>query len=292
MLEFRDLTLNDKTWIEDILGKSGYISADSAFGTMYVWAKAYNLKIAKYKGFLFRFYHGKGYGFPLGQGDITEAIELLIEHAKSEGQKFSFVGISESSVNVLQNLMKERFLFEHTRDRDDYIYRTYDLINLKGKKYHSKRNHISKFLRNNNWEYENITEVNKHECISLVEEWFSESEHYENNNLYKEKEAILLAISKFDVLGFKGGIIRVEGRPVAFTIGEAINSAVFVVHFEKALAHYKEAYAVINNEFAKRVLSEYDFINREEDLGIEGLRRAKLSYHPITLLRKYRATLR
>lgn len=294
MIEFRNLCLSDKKWIDEILSRSGFISADSAFGTMYIWQEAYNLKVSKYKNFILRFYDKKeaSYGFPLGEGNLREAIELLIDHAKSKNISFNFIGISESAVNVLNELMPDRFLFEHIRDRDDYIYKTADLINLSGKKYHSKRNHISKFTRNNNWTYEDIKAENILKCERIAKEWYKENEVIQNEDLQKENEAIARAISNFSKLNFKGGIIHVGDKPVAFTMGEEINGHIFVVHFEKALARYSEAYTVINNEFAKRTLSSYDFINREEDLGLEGLRKAKLSYYPIILLKKYKATLR
>lgn len=294
MLEFREVTLDDKIWIDEILSKAGYISADSAFGTMYVWRKAYGLKVANYKGFLLRFYDGSeaGYGFPLGEGDLIGAVETLIEHAKSQNINFKFIGVSESSIHALESLMPGKFLFEHIRDRDDYIYKTDDLINLVGKKYHSKRNHISKFTRENNWKYEDINVSNLIDCKKLAQEWYEESTSEDSESLKKENEAIMLAISHFNELNFQGGIIKVDGKPVAFTMGEAISKDVFVVHFEKALNKYAEAYAVLNREFAKNGLSGYEFINREEDLGLKGLRRAKLSYHPIALLKKYKVTLR
>lgn len=294
MINFNELSLNDKIWIDKILNKSGFISSDSAFGTMYVWKEAYKLKVARYENFLLRFYDGiePGYGFPLGQGNLRNAIELLIEHAKSNKTDFRLIGISESSTSTLEKIMPGRFLFEHVRDKDDYIYRTSDLINLSGKKYHSKRNHISKFSRNNNWTYKDINETNIHEIKKLAEEWYAENTINENRDLQQERKAILLAIENFYALNFKGGFIRVDSKPVAFTVGEEINNDVFVIHFEKALKNYAEAYAVINNEFAKRVLWGCDFINREDDLGLEGLRKAKLSYYPIILLKKYTATLR
>lgn len=294
MIKFNELSLNDKIWIEKILNKSGFISSDSAFGTMYVWKKAYKLKVARYENFLLRFYDGTepGYAFPLGEGNLQNAIEILIEHAKSNKEDFRLIGISESAANTLEKIMPGRFLFRHVRDKDDYIYRTSDLINLSGKKYHSKRNHISKFSRKNNWKYEDINDTNINEIKKLAEEWYIENALNKNRDLQQEREAILLAIENFYVLNFKGGFIRVDGKPVAFTAGEEINKDVFVIHFEKALKNYAEAYTVINNEFAKRALWSYDFINREDDLGLEGLRRAKLSYYPIILLKKYEATLR
>ena len=294
MIKFNELSLNDKVWIDEILNKSGFISSDSAFGTMYVWNGTYKLKVARYENFLLRFYDGteSGYAFPLGEGNLQNAIEILIEHAKSNKEDFRLIGISESAANTLEKIMPGKFLVEHVRDKDDYIYRTSDLINLSGKKYHSKRNHISKFTRNNTWKYEDINETNIHEIKKLAEEWYIENTLNENKDLQQEREAILLAIENFYALNFKGGFIKVDGKPVAFTVGEEINKDVFVIHFEKALKNYAEAYAVINNEFAKRALRGYDFINREDDLGLEGLRRAKLSYYPIILLKKYTATLR
>ncbi len=294
MLEFLTPTLKDKQWAKSIFEDSGYISSDNAFGTAFIWKDVYNLKICKYNNFLLRLYEGKQtfYGFPLGKGDLKEVIEVLINDAQKRNIDFCFTGITASMILILNKIMPEKFIFSETRNTADYIYESKDLINLKGKKYHSKRNHISKFNNMFDFVYYNITNENINDCRVILEKWYDENEYKSNESLCKEKMALELALEYFNELEFSGGIIAIDKMPIAFTIGEKINNEVFVIHFEKALREYMTAYSVINNEFAKNNLCKYKYINREEDLGLAGLRKAKLSYHPQILLKKYDAFLR
>lgn len=294
MLQFLVPTLKDKQWLDPIFLNSGYIGADNAFGTIFVWKEAYNLKICKCDGFLLRIYDGKKifYGFPLGNGNLVKIIYKLMADAEQRHTTLSFMGLTSSMVSTLNSVMPNAFNFESTRDAADYIYNVNDLIELKGKKYHSKRNHISKFNRNYNFVYENINVNNMDECKIILEKWYEENNYKNNTSLCKEKLALKLAIENFKELNFIGGLIKVDDKPIAMAIGEKINNEVFVVHFEKALKSYLGAYAIINNEFARNTLKTYKFINREEDLGIDGLRKAKLSYHPHIILEKYNAFLR
>lgn len=294
MLEFLAPTIKDKQWARPIFLESGYISSDNAFGTAFIWKDVYNLKICKYNDFLLRLYEGPQtfYGFPLGVGNLKEVIEILIDDAKKRNISFCFTGITSSMISILNEIMPEKFIFNETRNTADYIYESKDLISLKGKKYHSKRNHISKFNNMFDFVYYNITDENIGDCKIILKKWYDENDYKNNESLCKEKKALELALEYFNELELVGGVIAVNNAPVAFTIGEKINDEVFVIHFEKALKEYMTAYSIINNEFAKNNLCKYKYINREEDLGLEGLRKAKLSYHPKILLKKYDAFLR
>ncbi len=294
MLEFLKPTLKDKQWAKPIFLSSGYMSSDNAFGTAFIWKDAYDLKICRHKDFLLRMY-GDGnitYGFPLGKGNFKDIINMLIDDAKERDEELSFVGLTKPMVSLLYEIMPEAFIFKSTRDTADYIYESSDLINLKGKKYHKKRNHISKFNTTYKFEYSDINKENIDDCRIILKQWYNESDYKNNESLLNEKAALELALDNFKELEFLGGIIKVEGLPVALTMGEKINDEVFVIHFEKALKDYRSVYAIINNEFAKYNLSDYKYINREEDLGLEGLRKAKMSYYPQIILEKYNATLR
>lgn len=186
-----------------------------------------------------------------------------------------------------------RFDAEPSRDDFDYIYNAQDLIELSGRKYHGKRNHISKFTRAfPDWQYEHIDDSNTEECINASLEWCKQNGCSENSPYRHELCAIHKALRERKSLGIIGGLIRIDGKVVALTLGERLNKDTFVTHFEKALGGFEEAYTLINREFAARSLGEYRYINREEDLGIEGLRKAKLSYKPAILLEKFNVTER
>lgn len=150
-------------------------------------------------------------------------------------------------------------------------------------KYHSKRNFISRFEKSYDWSYEGITSENLNLCRGISKRW-SDAHGYVD-----EEIALNCAFDNFEELGLLGGILYANHVPIAFTIGEKLNDEVFDVHFEKALSEYVGAFAMIRNQFVKNELVEYKFVNLEEDLGIEGLRKAKLSYHPVTLQVMYDA---
>lgn len=290
MLDFRAPRLEDQAWAAPILRDSGYIGSDGAFGTLFIWRGIYDCTICQWNGFLFRRFGG-AYALPLGQGDLKQAVEALRADAEERGEAFLLTGVSEQGVKQLEALFPGEFHFEADRNTADYVYNSADLAALPGKRYHGKRNHISKFERLYTWTYERLGEENLADCKALAKEWCVQYGCSEENGLDKENCALKETFQHYQALGFVGGMIRVEGKPVAFTIGEAINDQAFVVHFEKALSDFTGSYTIINREFVARELSGYQYVNREEDMGLEGLRKAKLSYHPAILLEKYNGKL-
>ncbi len=288
MLEFRLPELEDRAWLKPVLERSGHIGSEYAFGTMYIWRGAYHSKVCRVGDAVFRSY-GKealAYALPLG-GDLRTNVEIMMADASERGRDFRMTGLSQAGVQALEQAMPGRFTFVSDRDAADYIYLSEDLIQLAGKKYHGKRNHISKFERLYQWTYEDLSPQNMDECMALAREWCKQYGCSKENGLDKESCALRVTFDQFGELGFIGGMLRVDGKPVAFTIGEQINGEAFVVHFEKALGDYTGAYTMINREFCRRRLGAYRYINREEDMGLEGLRKAKLSYYPAILLEKY-----
>lgn len=293
MLEFHEPKIEDKKWVDDLLVRSDHLGCTYCFGTIFDWRKMYGTEIAKYKDTLI-IRSGKKkkvYSYPAGDFDVKEVFEVMIDDAHKNNSKFSVYGITTEQKDVLESTFPDKFNFEFDRDFCDYIYNSEDLINLSGKKYHGKRNHVSKFMRTyDNWTYETMTPDNINDCYEMAQKWYSLEDT--TNGLEDEKTALCEAFHNFAALEFKGGILKVDGEVIAFTLGEKLNSNTFCSHFEKALTEYTGAYTVINQEFAKNELSEYKYINREEDLGLEGLRKAKLSYKPAILLEKYSLTLR
>lgn len=217
--------------------------------------------------------------------DTKKAVEKISDYCANENIVPQFLIEDELAYSEFNNLFGNEYFIYEVRDAAEYIYRQSDLANLSGKKYHSKRNHIAAFTRKFNWQYEELSENNKNDFLAASDMWYDINSEKVNDDTLVEREGIRYLVENMSKFCVSGGLIRVDDKVVAITLGAPINENIFDVMFEKALPDYPGAYAVINNEFAKRIKNE--FINREEDLGIEGLRKAKLSYKPYMLLRKY-----
>lgn len=290
MLEFKKPEIEDKKWVDECLSFAHSMNCEYTFGNIYLWSTAFRTKIARYKDFLICKW-GKDedtfYSLPIGNGDFKDAVSEIIKDATEHGIKAKIGGVTESYKELLDEYFPNEFEFTHDDGDNDYIYNVPDLANLSGKKYHGKRNHITNFKKNNpTWTYEEINDKNISECIELHTNWINNKD--DNDPDYSlEFESVLTGFENYQTLNFLGGIVRVEGKVIAYTYGERLNDNCFVTHFEKAPADVQGAYAIINQEFAKRLLENgYELVNREEDLGIEGLRKAKQSYKPVLWLDK------
>lgn len=293
MFDFKFPTVEDRKWMNPILSESGNMGSESAFGTLFLWSSAYFSEVCRYRDYMLLYSGGpfRTYNMPIGgKGLPFDAVEAVVRDAEERGVPFKMWGISQDGVAELQKMYPGRFRFQLDRDASDYLYNARDLIDLPGRKYHGKRNHLAQFGRAYDWSYEDVSPENYADCLRIDREW-RESRKGEERGVASETEAIEKAFENFGPLALSGGLIRVEGRPVAFTVGEEINPQVFLIHFEKALDGYAGLYAAVNHEFAAHRLGGYRYVNREEDMGIEGLRKAKLSYRPAALLQKYAVTL-
>ena len=292
MLEFVNADLSKLDYAIESMKTDSIVGSDRVFGTFFIWNASYNSKIAKYGSYPIIRYGRNDFHFyvPLYKDKTKEMFEALIEFSESQNVKCSFGSIYEEDLEYIENLFPGKFEFIENRNYFDYIYKTENLALLAGRKYHSKRNHISKFKKLYSYEYIPFTKDNVSVCNEIMEEWCKDKE--KPSEYDGEKLAIKRATEYFEELSLIGGYITVDGKPCAFNISEAVNCRLVDSHFEKALSGYDGLYAVINNEFAKSILGKYEYINREEDMGIEGLRKAKLSYYPDILLKKYNLKLK
>lgn len=183
----------------------------------------------------------------------------------------------------------EMFEMEASRGDFDYVYRTQDLIELPGKKYHSKRNHLSKFTSTYDYEYVSLNGENFSQCQPMMDAWFAEHTDV-NTPFFDEEQVIHTLMDNFDALGLRAGALRVNGEICAFSIGELTAPDTAHIIIEKADVRYNGAYAAINQEFLKNAWADTRFVNREEDMGHEGLRKAKESYHPVHFNEVYKLT--
>lgn len=282
--EFRALRPEDSLWAAPLLSASGRDCCEYSFTTAYMWSEHYGVRIARV-GDALVLGSERSYLTPVGDG-WEEVLRRLYAETPHPLRLHS---VDEALLTRLKALFPGRVHAEESRDDFDYLYRTEDLATLPGKAYHSKKNHISAFSRTHAWTYEPLSAENVEDMVRLSKEWCKEKGSC-SGSLSDEQCAIRRVLRDPERFSLSGGLIRVEGKAVAFTLGSPINDRVFDIHVEKALSAFSGAYAVINREFAK-TLTAYEYLNRENDMGIPGLRRAKESYHPAILLKKYVVTI-
>ncbi|NLI92800.1 MAG: DUF2156 domain-containing protein [Peptococcaceae bacterium] len=296
MINFKEVEVADKKWIDPLLASSDLSGCHQNFTNIFAWAENYHNRIARVNDFLVV----KGsmddtpyYFYPSGRGDMKTVFEVMRQDAAECGHDFVLAGISPENISNINHLFPESFRYEEMRDSFDYVYHINGLADLAGRKFQAKRNHINRFRENNlNWRFELITADNLEECWKMNKEWCIIHECSQNELLAMEKCAVKRCFDHFSELGLEGGLLRTDDRVIAYTMGEKLNSNTYVVHIEKAFSDLHGAYQMINRQFALFIREKHPeivFVNREEDMGLEGLRKAKLSYHPDKMEEKYLA---
>ncbi len=292
MIDFKKIEIADKSWIEELLRYSDFRGAEYCFTNLFIWDEIYHSKIARFKDFVL-FTSGNEdtarYLFPAGKGDLKEVVELLENDAKERGVNFVLIGLSPESKARLEETFPGKYDITAERNSFDYVYESEKLVSLAGKKLQSKRNHLARFKELPGWQYEDITEQNIQECIDYSHEWCKLNGCGENLSLMLESCAVNKAMSNYFKLGLRGGLLRLDGKVIAYTVGEPLNSDTIIVHIEKAEAEIRGSYPMINREFVERLSKGFTYVNREDDAGDEGLRRAKNSYYPVFMQEKYSA---
>ena len=290
-MEFHSPTLKDREWVLRAFDFGQTDCCEYCFGNIFMWSDIYENKIYNDNGIFVSadFTDEPVFCYPIGDGDKKATIEKLIEFSKSLGVSLEFFGMTEKDRDELQFLFPKQFEITEERDYFDYLYTSESLANLAGRKLASKRNHISYFEKTFDWKYEPITKDNIHKCELLNEHWERLNREKNPEEIGDEHLAIKKALAHFFELGLEGGILTIENEIVAFTFGEKLNDNTFCTHVEKAYGNIRGAYQMINREFARQLKDRFEYINREDDTGSEGLRRAKLSYHPHRLIIKYSA---
>jgi hypothetical protein len=290
MLDFSSVTICNRDEINRFFSQSTYRNCDFSFSNIFCWKHNYDTTFCIVDGFLFfRFFPSKkspGYMMPLGDGDIKHALELLMQDAEERQDAFRLHAITPEMFACIEAVFPGRFVYQTIRDWSEYIYRSQDLITLKGKKLQSKRNHVNKFKRTYSYEYLPVTKAIVPECLELYARWCRENGNCSEESLVKEKIATQTAFENFEPLGLRGGALRVEGEVVAYSYGQPLGADTFGVHAEKSLYEIEGGFSMINQQFIEHEGANFVYINREEDLGIDSLRQAKLSYQPIMLLEK------
>lgn len=310
MIQFKDLMTDDRPLIQSYTLWGERQNCDLSFANLISWKYLYNTQFAIVDDYLvFRFHYHRHLAYmmpvakPQPQGDGTwkvkpcdecsiDVIRQIRDDAIAMGHPFLMMGVCHYMRDLLEQRFPDTFDIKPNRDFADYIYTREKLVNLSGKKLQSKRNHINKFKSlYPNYEYRELTPELIPQCLELERQWrrVSKDDTDEadlDESLSEELRSMTRAFNRWERIGLVGGSIWVDGRLVAFSFGCPINQTTFDVCVEKADVGYEGAFAIINQEFVKHLPEQYYYINREEDLGDEGLRRAKESYHPDILLEK------
>ena len=295
MITFKKVELSDKQWMDPLLAIADMRGGHQNYTNIFAWSEIYNYQVAQVNGFLVV----KGvlndvpyYFYPAGSGDITTVFEVMKQDAASCGHEFVLAGVSPENIAVINREFPDHFEYKEMRDSFDYVYLLDKLVTLAGNKLHSKRNHVNRFKKeNHDWSFELISGENLAECWEMNLQWCKMNS--KSIEIAKESCAVRRCFNHFTALGLEGGLIRTDGKVIAFTMGEKLNSDTYIIHIEKAFGEIEGSYQMINREFAAFIQTNYPqqiYVNREEDMGFEGLRKAKLSYHPYMMEEKYFAT--
>lgn len=291
-IEFKRAELEDKEVINHYFAHHTSRSCERTFANVYLWSRQYPVTWAVVEGALvFKSQDEEhlSFAYPAGEPEsVKRALDILMKYAKERNFPFSMYNVTPDNFAQLESFYPGRFQIEYMRDDADYVYEAEKLANLSGKKLHAKRNHINKFrkLYEDRWSYERMSKDNLEDCFQMQFRWRTENHCDDDPEKRSELCVAQNALRLFEELELTGGVLRIDGEVMAFTIGEPICADTFVVHFEKAFAEVEGAYTMINQQFVQHECMDYQYINREEDTGAEGLRKAKLSYRPVFMVEK------
>jgi hypothetical protein len=292
-MQFEPLSLSHQPLFERILAPLELGISDYNFVNLWLWRHSRQIEVATHEGFLLvrLIYPNRPpvMLMPVGSGDLCRVLEAIERFCTDRGEPMGFRAVSEAMRADLEAIWPGRFEFAHTPCHDDYLYDTQALIELKGRAYHSKKNFVNRFIGEYGLDFESMQEGQAGEVIAFLQHWFDNAPYASDD----EKQGIVDLIGDRTLFSqCSYGILRAQGRVVGFTIGEALSNNVVGIHVEKADGRYRGAYQALNKIHLERFWSHMTVVNREEDLGIEGLRKAKHSYKPIGFVTKYNATLK
>lgn len=285
-LVFKKIAIEDKELFDKFFHEYPPNISEYTFTNLYVWKNSRQIEFSQYEeGLIILAHHENSKYFlpPIGFRDNKKTFDFLLNYGLKNNLTNSIKRADENYINQIKDL-NVKITEEH--DNFDYVYNTDDLAFLKGRKYSAKRNFITQFLGEYFHKYWQYTLKCKEKCLELTETWFKERAN--NKSLINEYNAIkelLLNFEKFDAIG---GVLCAEDSIAGYCFGEKLNKDTFVIHFEKADSKFNGGYQAINKFFVEnQIMGKYKYVNREQDLGIAGIRKAKKSYYPCKMIKKY-----
>lgn len=296
MIPYQTLDLSAKSKYDLLLQNCGERGCEYNFSNLYLWGRQ---RAAFHKGNLtiFSQFNRKSvYPFPLKGSDLKPTLDAIIQDSRKRGIPCRLTSLSDDDCALLEQWYPGQFRFHDDRDSYDYIYDIHDLADLKGRKYQRKRNHINRFHQNfPGCTVEPLTDENTLDAVLLLQQWYADREQADPHaDFHMERAAIFKALRNRKELDMEGLLLKHNGKTLAMTMGSKLSENTFDVQFEKALEEADGAYPTINQEFARYLRKKYPnllWLDREDDLGLEGLRKAKLSYCPHHMVKKSWACL-
>jgi len=300
MFILEEITIDKKDLFNRYLKRKCSQNSEFTFTNLFMWRKSYDIRYTILHDMLCIMPQHIGgprsATFPIGfiredgtEGDIVPVIEELLAYFQEKGEQPLIRLYDDFTVEKLTQAFPNRFLITEDVNSFDYVYRVDELSQLSGKRFHAKKNHVNKFKKLYHWEYQALSGKDAEECLKLFESWHREKE--EVPGVDEEREAVMELFSNWDALSLRGGCLRVDGKMVAFSVGEPLCGQMAVIHLEHADTAYEGAFAMMNQQFLLHEWQGFTYVNREEDMGIPGMRKAKESYRPVFMVKKYVATL-
>lgn len=293
MIDFQKFDLSKKEEYRKLLMSNGERGCEYSFANLNLWGRQ---RAAFLDGFLVlfsQFERNSVYPFPVGKGDLKAVLDAIIDDARERGIVCRLTGLSAENTILLEELYPGKFRFYPDRDGCDYVYAIDDLAELKGRKFQKKRNHLNRFREEHpNCEIAPITPKNLPAVQKMAANWYAGRN--DDRDYHLEQYALHRAFSHMAELDIEGVMLTESGRVLAFAMGSPLSDTTFDIHFEKAVEDVDGAYPAINQAFAAHLRNQYpqlQYLNREDDMGIPGLRKAKLSYNPHHLVVKFWARL-
>lgn len=297
-LEFHDITLDTKPLIESFTKPWELECSDFSFTNLFIWGIGGKMQYAVKEDVLYIKLHF--HGVPeylwsplprLGQtGQYGDYVKTALDYLREQNTVPTLRSVGIRFKELISQHCPALYI-NPTPQADDYVYLSENMIGLKGKKLHGKRNHINKFMTlYPDFEYGNLDETMMDECMHIYNEWFDNKDDEESKALADERKSVELALRHMTALGLTGGCIRLNGKIEAFTLGERLTKDMQLIHIEKANPSINGLYPMINQQYAIHNCADVTFINREEDMGLQGMRQAKRSYQPVRMIEKHIVT--
>ena len=295
MIEFHKLDPAQKADYDKFLLHCGQRGCEYNFANLYLWGRQKAAFLENSLVFFSQFNQKSVYLFPLCQGDLKNVTDAIIHDAQVRGIPCRITGLTHEDCDALEALYPEKFRFHHDRNTFDYIYNIEDLATLKGKKFQKKRNHLNKFKQlHPDYRLEPITDAHIPMVEDLLNRWYKQRLDADPSaDFYMEQVAVYKSLRHLDELGMEGLVLMDGEECLAMTLGSPLAANTFDVQFEKAID--ETAYVAMCSNFAAHLMEKYpdlQYLNREDDLGIEGLRKSKLAYNPVTMIEKHWACLK
>ena len=294
MIHFQKLTFSQKEEYNKILFSCPSRGCEYSFANLTLWGLQKAAFLHGCVAFFSHFYGRSIYPYPIGNGDRRAVIEAILQDAKERGIPCRITNLTDADREELENWFPGTFVLKSSRNDSDYVYAIDDLADLKGRKYQKKRNHANRF-RSEHPDYSvlPLTSSNMSMAQHMIHDWYTTRiQEDPEGDYWLESIALTKACRHYEALEMDGILLMEGDRVLAVTMGTKIAEDTFDIHFEKAREEVDGAYTVVNQEFARYLRLKYPevaYLNREDDMGQEGLRKAKLSYHPHHMIDKYQA---